>query len=201
MCKPAAPCKGRPRRGIGFRAAPADVLYPSVIVKEGRPPMSYVRKVLLPGEQVIYETGLHWLVYGRALVLFCVAVALSVGAQYVPSPDTRRLVLGVAGVALVLAVIAAATAAIRRLSTELAVTDQRLIFKRGVFARHTIEMNRTKVESVDVDQSVLGRILGYGTLMVRGTGGSLEPMEAISDPLSFRTHITAEPIRHTAQQS
>ena len=160
--------------------------------------MSYVRKVLLPGEQVIYETGLHWLVYGRAIVLFCVAVALSLGAQYVP-PDTKNVVLGVGGVALVLAVFAAAMAAIRRVSTELAVTDQRVIFKRGVFARYTIEMNRTKVESVDVDQSVLGRILGYGTLMVRGTGGSLEPMEAISDPLTFRTHITAEPIRRTGQ--
>lgn len=160
--------------------------------------MSYVRKVLLPGEQVIYETGLHWLVYGRAIVLFVAAVALSVGAQYVP-PDTKNLVLGVAGVVLVLAVLAAAMAAIRRITTELAVTDQRVIFKRGVFARYTIEMNRTKVESVDVDQSVLGRILGYGTLMVRGTGGSLEPMEAISNPLAFRTHITAEPIRHARQ--
>jgi uncharacterized membrane protein YdbT with pleckstrin-like domain len=163
--------------------------------------MSYVSKVLLPGEQVIYETGLHWLIYGRAIILFCIAVALSLGAQYAPAPDTRNLILGVAGVFLVLAVLAAALAAIRRISTELAVTDQRVIFKSGVFARHTIEMNRSKVESVDVDQSVLGRILGYGTLMVRGTGGSLEPMEAISDPLTFRTHITAEPIRHASQQS
>jgi len=161
--------------------------------------MSYARKVLLPGEQVIYETGLHWLVYGRAIVLFVAAVALSVGAQYVPPPDTRRLVLGVAAVVLALAVLAAAMAAIRRISTELAVTDQRVIFKSGVFARHTIEMNRSKVESVDVDQSVLGRIFGYGTLMLRGTGGSLEPMEAISDPLAFRTHITAEPIRRSGQ--
>ncbi len=160
--------------------------------------MSYVRKVLLPGEQVIYETGLHWLIYGRAIVLFVAAVALSVSAQYVP-PDTKNLVLGVAGVVLVLAVLAAAMAAIRRITTELAVTDQRVIFKRGVFARYTIEMNRTKVESVDVDQSVLGRILGYGTLMVRGTGSSLEPMQAISNPLAFRTHITAEPIRHARQ--
>jgi uncharacterized membrane protein YdbT with pleckstrin-like domain len=161
--------------------------------------MSYARKVLLPGEQVVYETGLHWLVYGRAIILFCAAVALSVAAQYLAAPDTRKLVLGVAGALLALAVLAAAMAAIRRVSTELAVTDQRVIFKSGIFARHTIEMNRSKVESVDVDQSVLGRILGYGTLMVRGTGGSLEPMEAISDPLAFRTHITAEPIRQVRQ--
>jgi uncharacterized membrane protein YdbT with pleckstrin-like domain len=168
--------------------------------------MSYVRKVLLPGEQVIYETGLHWLVYGRAIVLFVVAAALSVGALYVPHDSQnmalgKNLVLGVAGVVLVLAIITTIAAAIRRATTELAVTDQRVIFKRRIFARYTIEMNRSKVESVDVDQSILGRILGYGTLMVRGTGGSLEPMEGISDPLAFRTYITAEPVRHAAQQS
>ena len=168
--------------------------------------MSYVRKVLLPGEQVIYETGLHWLVYGRAIVLFVAAAALSVGALYVPHDSQnmalgKNLVLGIAGVVLVLAIITTIAAAIRRVTTELAVTDQRVIFKRGIFARYTIEMNRTKVESVDVDQSILGRLLGYGTLMVRGTGGSLEPMESISDPLTFRTYITAEPVRHAAQPS
>ena len=168
--------------------------------------MSYVRKVLLPGEQVIYETGLHWLVYGRAIVLFVVAAALSVGALYVPHDSQnmavgKNLVLGVAGVVLVLAIITTIAAAIRRVTTELAVTDQRVIFKRGIFARYTIEMNRSKVESVDVDQSILGRLMGYGTLMVRGTGGSLEAMEEMSVPLTFRTHITAEPVRHAAQQS
>jgi hypothetical protein len=52
-------------------------------------------------------------------------------------------------------------------------------------------MNISKVESVDVNQSILGRILGYGTIIVRGTGGSLEPMRRIADPLSFRSRITA----------
>ena len=168
--------------------------------------MSYVRKVLLPGEQVIYETGLHWLVYVRAIVLFVAAAALSVAALYVPHDSQnmavgKNLVLGVAGVVLVLAIITTIAAAIRRVTTELAVTDQRVIFKRGIFARYTIEMNRSKVESVDVDQTILGRLLGYGTLLVRGTGGSLEPMESISDPLTFRTYITAEPVRHAAQPS
>jgi hypothetical protein len=51
-------------------------------------------------------------------------------------------------------------------------------------------MNRSKVESVDVDQTILGRIFGYGTIIVRGTGGSLEPIRQIAEPLSFRSHIT-----------
>jgi uncharacterized membrane protein YdbT with pleckstrin-like domain len=71
------------------------------------------------------------------------------------------------------------------------VTDRRVIYKTGIFQRHSMEMNRSKVETVAVDQSILGRLLGYGTVMVRGTGGSFEPIRFIGDPLGFRSHITA----------
>ncbi len=70
-------------------------------------------------------------------------------------------------------------------------TNHRVIYKTGIFSRHTIEMNRTKVESVDVQQSISGRLFGYGTIVVRGTGGSLEPIRNIQDPLTFRSQITA----------
>jgi uncharacterized membrane protein YdbT with pleckstrin-like domain len=160
--------------------------------------MSYVAKVLLPGERVVYQTGLHWLVYGRAILFLALAAGLAITATVTSSDPARPEVLGalaLAGVFAVLGSLSFIFAAIRRASTELAVTDQRVILKRGVVARHTIEMNRSKVESVDVNQSVLGRILGYGTVLVRGTGGSLEPMASISDPLAFRSYITADPVR------
>src|SRR5262249_40563687 len=80
-------------------------------------------------------------------------------------------------------------ALIRRATTELAVTDQRVIFKTGLVARHTLEMNRGKVESVTVDQSIPGRMFGYGTIIVRGTGSTLEPIRNIADPLTFRSQI------------
>jgi uncharacterized membrane protein YdbT with pleckstrin-like domain len=80
---------------------------------------------------------------------------------------------------------------IRRVSTELAVTDRRVIFKRGLIRRHTVEMNMDKVESVDVDQSILGRIFNYGDVTVRGTGASIEPLRMIGDPLHFRSRVTA----------
>jgi uncharacterized membrane protein YdbT with pleckstrin-like domain len=167
--------------------------------------MGYVRKVLLPGETLVYETGLHWLIYGRAILLLGAAALLAVWGAVVggaaalrdaQGPSWPQIVLALAALLAILGVIAFIIAAIRRASTELAVTDQRVIFKTGIVARHTIEMNRSKVESVDVDQSILGRILGYGTVLLRGTGGSLEPMQAISDPLVFRSHITVDPVRH-----
>jgi uncharacterized membrane protein YdbT with pleckstrin-like domain len=157
--------------------------------------MSYVQKVLLPGEQVVYETGLHWLVYGRAILAFLVALALAIVSFSAPA-DTAQLVQILAGLLALLGLLLFLAAALRRASTELAVTDQRVVFKRGIIARHTIEMNRSKVESVDVDQSLLGRIFGFGTVMLRGTGGSLEPMAMIGDPLTIRSYITAEPVRH-----
>lgn len=156
--------------------------------------MSYIRKVLLPGEQVVYETGLHWLVYGRAFVVLLLAAALAVASTYA-APDTAPLLQILAALLALIGLFFFLAAALRRASTELAVTDQRVVFKRGIIARHTIEMNRSKVESVDVDQSLLGRVFGYGTVLLRGTGGSLEPMAMVGHPLAFRSHITAEPVR------
>ena len=164
--------------------------------------MGYVEKVLLPGERVIYTTGLHWLVYGRAFVLVALAGLLAIfSVANLADPNWASVAMGGLALAAFLALLGLLlfiAAAIRRSTTELAVTDQRVILKRGVIARHTIEMNRSKVESVDVDQSLLGRILGYGTVLVRGTGGSLEPMQSISDPLRFRSHITADTAPSTA---
>jgi uncharacterized membrane protein YdbT with pleckstrin-like domain len=152
--------------------------------------MSYIQKVLQPGETLIYRTRLHWLIYGRAILLAALAVAIAVAGYYV-SEDFRNFVLIVAGIVLVLAAISALVAAVRRATTELAVTDHRVIFKRGLVSRYTIEMARSKVESVDVMQSIAGRIFNYGTILVRGTGGSLEPFRDIEDPLRLRSAITA----------
>jgi uncharacterized membrane protein YdbT with pleckstrin-like domain len=131
-------------------------------------------------------------VYLRTIALLIVCIILAAAA--VATSDSQNISLAFAIAAILFALLALSAglrAFIRRTTTELAVTDHRVIYKRGLLARHTIEMNRDKVESVDVDQSLLGRIFGYGTIVVRGTGGSLEPIRNIGDPLTFRSHITA----------
>src|SRR4051812_26054522 len=153
--------------------------------------MKYVDQVLQPGETLVYATSLHWLVYMRAVVLLVGAIILLVVSGAFASHGLAQAVEWAAGVLAIFSVIAAAHALIQRATTELAVTDRRVIYKRGIFQRHTMEMNRSKVETVGVDQSILGRMLNYGTVIVRGTGGSLEPIRNIADPLSFRNHITA----------
>jgi uncharacterized membrane protein YdbT with pleckstrin-like domain len=152
--------------------------------------MKYVERVLQPGETLVYLTSLHWLVYLRAIELLMLAVASAIGSAFV-SNDYALVLQALAALLGLLALIAGLHALIRRASTELAVTDRRVIYKAGVLRRHTMEMNRSKVETVGVDQSILGRILGYGTVIVRGTGGSFEPIPFIGEPLTFRSHITA----------
>ena len=156
--------------------------------------MRYVRRVLQPGENIVYSTKLHWRIYIHAILLLIAGIILAGAAIAISDNQNLSLALRIAaGIFALLALSAALRAFIRRATTELAVTDHRVIYKSGLLSRHTIEMNRDKVESVDVDQSLLGRILGYGTVIVRGTGGRLEPIRNIGDPLRFRTHITASP--------
>jgi uncharacterized membrane protein YdbT with pleckstrin-like domain len=78
---------------------------------------------------------------------------------------------------------------LRYRSTELAVTNRRVIAKFGLVQRRTVEMNLDKVESLQVEQTFWGRVLGYGTLLVRGTGNSLEPIPGISQPIEFRRAV------------
>ena len=156
--------------------------------------MRYVRRVLQPGETIVYATKQHPVIYARAILFLIVFAILAAAGVYTSDNENLSLAFGIAALIFALLALGAGLRAfIRRTTTELAVTDHRVIYKTGLLARHTIEMNRDKVESVDVDQTLLGRILGYGTIIVRGTGGSLEPIRTIGDPLTFRSYITAGP--------
>jgi uncharacterized membrane protein YdbT with pleckstrin-like domain len=153
--------------------------------------MSYVDEILQPGEQVRHRTGPHWLVYGPAILLLAAAIVLAI-VSYRAQPGTwPGLGLVLAAVIAGGAVVAWFPAFLRRYTTELVATDRRIVYKTGLVRRHTSEMNMDKVESVNVDQSVLGRLFGYGTVEVRGTGGGIEPLRNIADPLAFRNHVTA----------
>ena len=152
--------------------------------------MSYVDRVLQPGETVRHASRIHWVVYLPGLLIVLVGLA---GGIYATSfdPDTQRIVMIGAGAVVAVGLVSLIGAWFRRWTTELAVTDRRIIFKRGFIRRHSMEMNMDKVESVDVDQSVLGRMFGYGDIIVRGTGSGLEPLKGIDSPIEFRNHVTA----------
>jgi uncharacterized membrane protein YdbT with pleckstrin-like domain len=157
--------------------------------------LRYVRRVLQPNESIVHAARLHWRVYVRAALFLVIAAGLAIAGLILDGarPDLGLALWIAAAIFFLLALSAGSQAFVRRATTEFAITDHRVIYKTGLLRRHTLEMNRAKVESVDVDQSLLGRILGYGTVVVRGTGGSLEPIGNIADPLAFRSRLTVGP--------
>src|SRR5690349_21611637 len=123
--------------------------------------MSYVTKVLQPNESVKVYGKLHWVMYLRAWLF---------GIAAIPASYLHPL----AGLLLAaLAIAQLVNAWFTQWTTELAVTDRRVLVKRGFISRTTGEMNMDKVESVEVKQSVLGRLLDYGTVRIHGTGEGL----------------------------
>lgn len=87
---------------------------------------------------------------------------------------------------LPLGLILWAVAAIKYFTTELAITDKRVIAKFGLIKRETIEINIVKIESIQVDQSILGRMFNYGSIVVSGAGNPMAPIPSISNPLIFK---------------
>ncbi|MBV8836351.1 MAG: PH domain-containing protein [Alphaproteobacteria bacterium] len=149
----------------------------------------YVDSVLQPGETVRYRGDIHWKVYLPGIVLVIIGLFFLFAA---PQSTFGAFMTKVVGLVLLVPGIAwAAWAWFLRWTTEIAVTDKRIIFKSGFIQRHTVEMHMDKVESVDVDQSILGRIFNYGDITVRGTGATLEPFRSIGAPLDFRNHVSA----------
>jgi uncharacterized membrane protein YdbT with pleckstrin-like domain len=154
------------------------------------PAVAYVNSVLQPGETVKAIGRLHWINYLRSFLLLAIAVVLLLyGAQ--DASTAARAATYVGWLVLIAAAVMLLGAWFTRQTTELSVTNHRVVYKTGFFRRHTVEMNMDKVETVNVDQPVLGRILGYGTIHVLGTGQGIEGLNRIARPITVRNAITA----------
>jgi uncharacterized membrane protein YdbT with pleckstrin-like domain len=126
---------------------------------------SYIDKVLIGGEQVLYRARISLWTLAPLLVLGVVLLPIGVGLIFL---------LWAWG---------------RYASTELAITNKRVIAKTGLIQRKTVEMFIAKVESIQVEQSVLGRLLDYGTVVISGTGIHSAPFKGVADPLTLRKHF------------
>ena len=134
--------------------------------------MSYVQSNLLPEEKVLYEAKVSPAIY--ALPMCIVATAIF-------TPEPIFLVLG--------GILFALWSALYQLTTEMAVTSKRVVMKTGLLSLRTLELNLSKIETFSVQQGVFGRLFGYGTVTVVGTGGTKESFKAISEPIEFRRNI------------
>jgi uncharacterized membrane protein YdbT with pleckstrin-like domain len=152
--------------------------------------MRYIDSVVQPGETVRQVATIHWIVYLPGLAVLFVTTIIYL---MVPKNGMMQTI----GSWLALCLLAGSVyllirAWLRQFSTEYAVTDRRVIYKRGLVWRKTMEMNMDKISSVDVEQSIFGRMLNYGTVRVYSPGADPEPIKDIGSPIDFRTHIIAK---------
>ena len=154
--------------------------------------MSYVQQVLQPGEQIRYQASIHWVTYLHGLLWLLAAAIVWI---IIPIPWRGGFVAEAVAIVLVAGgLFFLARAWFNQWITEIAVTNRRVIYKRGFISRSTAEMQMDKIESVRVDQSILGRILNYGKVTILGTGTSAEALgqidAPIAAPLELRNQIT-----------
>lgn len=151
----------------------------------------YIDEILQPGERVLYSTNAHWIFFLPAIAGWVVAIVFLVLAYLVPTGAPALLSLAMAAVSAVAALYKTVTAWFHRWTTETDVTNLRIVHKEGFIQRQTFEMSLDKVESVDVSQSILGRIFNYGNVKILGVGEGHKTIKTIASPLAFRSYITA----------
>ena len=124
--------------------------------------MSYIDDSLIEGERIVHRARVSWWSQFGFVLLGIILLVVVVGLFFL------------------------IYAWIQVRSTEIAITNRRVIAKFGFVSRHTVEINLDKVEALRVEQGFLGRMLNYGTILISGAGTSVAPIRDIADPLVFR---------------
>lgn len=125
----------------------------------------------MEGEVVSYKTNLTWFIFFWPVVLSIILLPF------------------LSGLNLMITVPWLIIAIVDYISSEFGITNKRLVMKTGVIKRQTHETQVNKIERINIEQGIIGRLLGYGTIMVSGTGGGITPFKNVADPLTFRKRI------------
>jgi len=140
--------------------------------------VSYIDQQLMTGETVVYRARLNRVVYATAIAFLVFALVAWVAA-------VQWLAWSCLGIALIIGLVAH----VKFVTSVFVVTGQRVLIKVGWIQRRSLETLLTKIEGIVVEQGLGGRLLGYGTIIVTGTGGTHERFDLIADPMQFRKHV------------
>ncbi len=146
--------------------------------------MGYIEDSLMQGEKIIYEAKLHYFMYWKPVVLAILAIVV----LFLPIEDAMKWKLICSGILLLLAII---WAFVVNNGKRYIVTNKRVIEKTGIIRRQSVELMLRKCESVQVNQSIAGRIFGYGDVIVT-TGEDSSVYEYIWHPVKFSTQINQQ---------
>ena len=139
--------------------------------------MSYIEENLMNGENILYSSKLHWVVFLWPIIWFIVAIMFFSGGGEAAAAG---------GLFVLIAIVTGIASFINYKTSEFGITNKRVIVKVGFIRRNSIEVLLNKVEGIQVNQGILGRILGFGSITVSGTGGTKDPFHKIDAPFEFR---------------
>ncbi len=169
-------------------------LMQSAVQSRAEAAVGYVERNLIPGETILYRTKLHWIAVLWSVVAGAV-LEVAGTALLVYQLAARRPVLpptlgaALAGAMLLAGSLCTAWSLAQRNATEMVVTNKRVLVKTGIATRKTFELLLSRIESIGVVESLWGRMLGYGTVILRGVGGTPDEFDQIARPLEFRSHV------------
>ncbi len=146
--------------------------------------MGYISKNLLDDEEIIYLTRRHKIMFAYPVIWLLLSATF-----FVLKKQTDPIYLYLSALFLAAAFIHFIIKWIQYGSSEFGVTNQRVIVKEGFIKRKTMEVFLKRIESVQVDQSIWGRVLNFGTINVLGTGGASDPLNMIRAPLEFKRQV------------
>lgn len=181
----------------------------------------YLSRMLLVDERILYATELHWVLYLRGFMFILIGSLIGYFGPHLTNEAMREYLglqplggLSIGAIKLeplkIIALLVIAYGAIellvafvKQISTELVITNRRVIAKYGFIACNSFELLLTKVEGANVDQTIFGRLMGFGTILVKGTGGGISPVDHIDRPFRFHSALmnTLQRLRQSRAES
>jgi uncharacterized membrane protein YdbT with pleckstrin-like domain len=134
--------------------------------------MTYIEENLVKNEEIVYLGKIHWMVFHSSLLSYILVIIAPNGFMTMILFPIYIFVLFFNSVSF--------------FGTECGITNKRIIFKKGLFIKETIEINYEKIESIMIDQGIIERIFNYGTVIIIGTGGTTSKIKGIKDPITFK---------------
>lgn len=155
--------------------------------------MSYIDETLMQDEEVLYRTKPHWIIFTPtlgwlflAILILFLAPKYNIANIFLYRNYSLTDIFGI--VVLIVAIISGLVAYITYQTSEYGITNRRILMKVGFISRTSLEILLQRVESIQVFQTIPGRIFNFGTIVVSGTGGSKDPFPNIPEPLLFRRY-------------
>jgi uncharacterized membrane protein YdbT with pleckstrin-like domain len=151
--------------------------------------MSYAKSNLSPGEKLVYHTTQHWILFIESVSIILTAFLIFYLSNVYVGGEGAVYINYMAYATLFFGLFKFGHEYIRHHTSEFVVTTERVIIKVGVFQRTSLAMPLSKIESIEVNQTLMGQILDFGTIHITGTGTATSKFELINHPGTFRRKL------------